>query len=251
MQLNNSKYSLLFFFFFVFASCAKHADNNSAPVVPPTGDTISAVKFFNVVDQGKLKIKVNGKIILDSLAQYYPSDYLTVNKDSNSLQILKPGIVDTPVVNINFEVMKGRKYSCYIYKIGFDWKVNFVKDDLTPPDSGYAGIRILDFRTQAQTDFVDVNLFSLGFITYSGVYPFIYRHFLDHTSFDFLTAFTRVFARPDYNIVVFNSNANLVSRSKINLASKKLYSIILMTPQEITSDTAAIRHIFPDVQQHN
>ena len=185
------------------------------------------------------------------MAQYYPSDYLTVNKDSNSLMILKPGTVDTPVVNINFGVTKGRKYSCYIYKLGFDWKVNFVKDDLTPPDSGYAGIRILDFRTQAQTDFVNVNLFSLGFTTYTGAYPFIYRHFLDHTSFDFLIAFTRVLARPDYNIVVFNSNANLVSRSNINLASKKLYSIILMTPAEIVADTSAIKHIFPDVQQHN
>ncbi len=251
MQLKSSKYFLLFFFLLVFASCGKNAGTTTATVIPTSSDTISAIKFFNVVDQGKLRIKLNGKVIVDSLEQYIPSNYITANKDSNSLQILKASPVDTTILNINFGVVKGRKYSCYIYKLGYDWKVNFIKDDLTVPDSGYAGIRILDFRTQAQTDFVSINLFSLGFTTYTGVYPYIYRHFLDHSSFDFLTAFTRVLARPDYNIVVFNTNANLVSRSNINLASKKLYSIVLMTPAAITTDSIAIKYIFPDVQQHN
>ena len=81
----------------------------------------------------------------------------------------------------------------------------------------------------------------------------IYQSFknANFTSYDFVTQFIPVYSRPDYNIVVYNSSANLSSRSGLNLQSKKLYSIILITPASITSDTTANKYLFSDVQQHN
>ena len=74
MQLKKGIY-LLFFLITLFVSCAKFADNPaSSGNGGSSSDTTTAVKFFNVVDQGKLRIKINGTVILDSLAQYYPSD---------------------------------------------------------------------------------------------------------------------------------------------------------------------------------
>lgn len=249
MYKRTAAYSLLIILSTLF-SCTKQVDNTTVTPTPPITTSIPTIKFFNVVDQGKVTVKLNGTIVADSLAQYYPTAYITAKSDSNNIQLLKASSRDTTLLNINVGLLKGKNYSCFIYKLGYDWKASLVIDNLTAPDSGYAGIRILDFRTQAATNYVSINLFSLGFITYTGVYPFIYRHFLDHTSFDFLTSFTPVLARPDYNIVVFNSSANLVIRSNINLASKKIYSMILMTPASITSDTTANKYIFPDVQEH-
>ena len=251
MRLKKGIY-LFFLLITLFVSCAKFADNPaSSGNGGSSSDTTTAVKFFNVVDQGKLRIKINGTVILDSLAQYYPSDYITLKPDSSNIQLFKLTSGDTTQLSINFSLLKGKKYSCFVYKQGYDWKVSFVNDNLTAPDSGYAGIRILDFRTQAIIDYVSVKVFSLGYFTYGDVPPFIYRHFLDFTTYDFYTQFLPVYTRPDYNVVVYNSTSNLYSRSGINLQSKKLYSFILMTPASIVSDTAANRYMFTDVQQHN
>ena len=249
MQLKKASY-FLFFLLITLASCIKYAEDPGTTTTPGT-DTVTAIKFFNLVEQGKIKIKLNGKVIIDSLAEYYPSTYITAKADSNNLQMFKLSNGDTNLVNLNIGLIKGKKYSCFIYKQGYDWKISLVNDKLSAPDSGYAGIRILDFRSQAYTDYVNVKLFSLGFFTYGDTGPFTYRHFLDHTSYDAYTQFVPVYARPDYNVVVYNTSTNLATRSSINLASKKLYSIILMTPSSIAADSTANKYLFSDVQQHN
>ena len=226
MQLKKASY-FLFFLLITLASCIKYAEDPGTTTTPGT-DTVTAIKFFNLVEQGKIKIKLNGKVIIDSLAEYYPSTYITAKADSNNLQMFKLSNGDTNLV-----------------------KISLVNDKLSAPDSGYAGIRILDFRSQAYTDYVNVKLFSLGFFTYGDTGPFTYRHFLDHTSYDAYTQFVPVYARPDYNVVVYNTSTNLATRSSINLASKKLYSIILMTPSTIAADSTANKYLFSDVQQHN
>ena len=253
MQIKKGTY-LLLFCITTIVSCVKYADNPDSGTGTGGGtvsDTITSIKFFNVVDQGKIRIKLNGSFVTDSLATYYPSAYITAKADSNNIQLYKVTSLDTVLLINNFLLQKGKKYSGFIYKQGYDWKVSFVTDNLTAPDSGYAGIRILDFRTQAITNYVSIRLFSLGYFTYGDVSPYVYRHFLDFTSYDFVTQFIPVYSRPDYNIVVYNSSANLSSRSGINLQSKKLYSIILMTPASITSDTTANKYLFSGVQQHN
>jgi hypothetical protein len=234
----------------MLVACIKYAEDPGTIVTPGT-DTVTAIKFYNLVEQGKLKIKLNGKVVADSLAEYYPSNYITAKADSNNVQLFKLTSGDTTILNLNIGMIKGKKYSCFIYKQGYDWKISLVNDKLTLPDSGYAGVRILDFRTQSFTNYVNVKLFSIGFFTYGDVAPFTYRHFLDHTSYDVYTQFVPVYARPDYNVVVYNSTANLSSRSNINLSSRKLYSIILMTPSSITADSTANKYLFSDVQQHN
>lgn len=242
----------LLLFLCALYSCTKQVDN-TATTTPTTVKRDSAspsIKFFNVVDQGMLRVKLNGVVVADSLAQYFPSLYITAKTDSNNIQLVKVTSVDTTIFNINVALTPARKYSCFIYKLGFDWKISLVPDYLNIPDSGYAAIRILDFRTQAATNYVNINLFSLGYFNYNGVLPFIYRHFLDHTSFDYLSSFIPVLARPDYKIIVYNSNANLAQRSGIPLYSKKIYSMILMTPASATGDSAAIQKIFPDIEEH-
>jgi len=240
---------LFVFLLFCLGSCVKYA--GTATTTTNTKDSITSIKFFNVVDQGKLVITLNGSIITDSLKQYYPTSYITALADSNNLQLALTKSPDTTILNVNIGLIKGYSYSCFIYKLNYDWKISLVRDILTTPDSNSAGIRILDFRTQAATDFVSINLFSLGFETYGGVYPFIYRHFLDHESFDFLTLFTQVVSDSSYHIVVFNSSSNLSTHTSVNLTAKKLYSIIMMTPYAITADSTADKYIFTDVEQHN
>jgi len=251
MQIKKGTY-LLLFCITTIVSCVKYADNPSSGGSGGSSlDTLTSVKFFNVVDQGKIRVKLNGAFVTDSLAIYYPSAYINANADSNNIQLYKVTSLDTALLSNNFLLQKGKKYSCFIYKEGYDWKVAFVNDNLTAPDSGFSGIRILDFRSQAITNYVSIKLFSLGYFTYGDAVPYIYRHFLDFTTYDFVTQFIPIYSRPDYNIVVYNSSTNLSSRSGINFQSKKLYSIILMTPASITSDTAANKYLFSDVQQHN
>ena len=251
MSKKNAAFYLLLFLC-VLNSCTKQVDNTAVPATPAVKrDSASpSIKFFNVVDQGRLRVKLNGAIVADSLAQYFPSLYITANTDSNNIQLVRETSLDTTVFSINVALTPARKYSCFIYKLGFDWKISLVPDYLNVPDSGYAAIRILDFRTQAATNYVNINLFSLGYFNYNGVLPFIYRHFLDHTSFDYLTSFIPVLARPDYKIIVYNGNANLAQRSGIPLYSKKIYSMILMTPATATGDSAAMQKIFPDIEEH-
>lgn len=249
-MLKNLKVYYFFILLSAFVACTKQVDDTAVVIPPVTPTSIPTIKFFNVVDQGKITVKLNGTVVSDSLAQYYPTTYITAKADSNNIQLFKASSRDTTILNINVGLLKGKNYSCFIYKLGYDWKASIVTDNLTKPDSGYAGIRILDFRTQSNTNYVSINLFSLGYITYTGTFPFIYRHFLDHSSFDFLTNFTPVMARPDYKIVVYNSTDNLVTRNNVTLGSKKLYSMILMTPASITADSTANKYIFPDVQEH-
>jgi hypothetical protein len=248
MQLKKGTYFLLFLTI-TFVSCVKYANDTTAtPGLTP--DALPVIKFFNVVDQGTVRVKLNSNLV-DSVPQFYPTAYVTAKADSNNIQVYNMRNLDTTLLNINLPLLKGNYYSCFIYKQGYDWKVSIVNDKLIVPDSGFAGIRILDFRTQAITNYVNIKVFDLGFFTYGDVAPFTYRHFLDHTSYDVLTRFVPVYARPDYNIVVYNSTANLASRSSIEFKTKKLYSIILMTPQSIVSDTTANKYLFSDVEPHN
>lgn len=241
---------LLSFFILTFSSCIKNVDAIVTPTNSTTVDSLPKIKFFNVVDLGKIRVKLNNMFV-DSVAQYFPTNYTTAKANNNSIQLFNMQTLDTTLFNSNVPLLAGNNYSCFIYKLGFDWKISIVNDKLTAPDSGYAGIRILDFRTQASTNFVNINLFSLGFFTYGNVNPFIYRHFLDHTSYDYLTQFTPIFAQSNYNIVVYNSNANLAIRSSVEFKSQKLYSIILMNPTSLIGDSSSMKYIFSDVQQHN
>lgn len=207
-----------------------------------TTATTPFIKFFNVVDYGNVGVSLNGSNV-GAIAQYYPSAYSTGVNGTNTILLTYN---NTTILNTGVDLVAGTYYSCFIYRVGYDWKINVVKDNLTSPATGYANIRLLDFRTQAYFDYVNARIYALGVdeITYKE------RNFLDHTTYSTYTAFNTLSASSSYNCIVYNDTANLASKKGFPLSSGKIYSIILMTPTSLSAANA-IYNIAIDVEQHN
>ncbi|MBS1626968.1 MAG: hypothetical protein JSR09_07740 [Bacteroidetes bacterium] len=204
--------------------------------------TTPFIKFFNVVDYGNVGVSLNGSNV-GSIAQYYPSIYTTGVNGTNNIKLTYN---NNTISNIGVDMIAGAYYSCFIYRVGYEWKINVVKDDLTAPATGYANIRLLDFRTQAYFDYINVRVYALGVdeITYKK------RNFLDHTTYSTYTSFNSLAANSSYNCMIYNDTANLASKKGFPLNSGKIYSIILMTPTGLSAGNA-IYNIAIDVEQHN
>ena len=263
----------LFFHITLFAvlfltACSKYVDDRSTstttgggtttpttPVTPPGGGTSGGgsgtttptsattpfIKFYNVVDYGAISIKFNSNTI-GTISQYSPSAYIIGVNGSNTILLT---LGTTTLLNISIDLVAGKYYSCFMYKVGNDWKINLVPDDLTAPATGYSNIRLLDFRTQAYFDYVNTRVYSLGNdeITYKG------RNFLSHSTFDSYTKFDPL-VTGTYNCIIYNDSVNLANKKGFALTSGKIYSVILMTPANLSA-ASALYNIIIDVEQHN
>lgn len=250
-----SKYSIQFIGFiccvFAFASCTKYTSpydatnntnntntNNTTTVVAP------AIKFFNVMDFGATNVLLNN-VQTSSVAKYYASSYINAKEGVNNIQLAFP--LKSAVLSVNPVLANNTKYSCFFYKVGYEWKYNLIVDDLpTNLTDGFAALRVLDFRTEAYYNYINVRLICPGF----DIIDQKNRNFLDHNTYDGYTKFKTVGAG-SYSINMYNDTITSSFRKGVEIASKGIYSVLLTTPTNITPTTNAIFYIFPDVAKHN
>ncbi len=217
---------------------------------PLNNDTLTGyprIKFFTVMDYGNAKIKVQlNSGTPNTIAKYYPSSsYLIANIGSNTIKVYYPDTATGTVLNMQVDLISGCYYSCFLYRVGYEWKLSLVKDIVTAPSGTNAKIRVLDFRTQAYFDYVNVRVFNPGYDERN----YYTRNFLDHETYSSNADFKEL-SSGYYKVRVFNDSLNLKTRDSVNLKAGKIYSVILMTPSTL-APSAALLNIFPDVQQHN
>jgi hypothetical protein len=220
-----------------FTACSKVVDSTSTSTGTGTGTSNGTgstngnanIRFYNVMDYGNVNVTLGG-VSQGDVAIYYSTAYKQVAAGSTNIKVTFSG---NTIIDVYADVLADKYYSCFIYRVGYNWRVSIVSDDLTTPSAGKAGIRVLDFRTQAYFNYVKVRVVSVGLdqLDYTN------RNFLDHLSYDTYTTFKQV-AAGTYNINVFNDSATLSSKTGVVLGNGKIYSIIMMTPADLTAADA-------------
>jgi hypothetical protein len=237
----------ILFCFVLLVGCTKHttsADNTIAVETPVVVTTQPSIKFFNVMDFAATNVFLNSKQV-SSVAKFYASSYLTAKEGVNNIQIAFPN--KNTLLNVNPILALNTKYSCFFYKVGYDWKYSLVKDDLpTNLTTGTAALRVLDFRTEAYYNYINVRLISPG----SDIIDQKNRNFLDHVTYSGYSNFKTI-TSGTYSIKMYNDTLTTSQRLGVNFDSKGIYSIILTTPGNITPYSNAIFYIYPDVAKHN
>ncbi|MDI9366006.1 MAG: DUF4397 domain-containing protein [Flavobacterium sp.] len=210
-------------------ACTKVMDGSSTSTNTGTTTGKANIRFYNVMDYGNVNVALNGADQGD-VAIYYSTAYKQVAAGSRSIKVTFSG---NTIVDANADLLSDKYYSCFIYRVGFNWRISIVTDDLTTPATGKAGVRVLDFRTQAYFNYVNVRVISVGLdqLDYTN------RNFLDHLSYDTYTTFKQV-AAGTYNINVFNDATNLSKKTGVTLGSGKIYSVLLVTPADLTAADA-------------
>ena len=231
----------------IFSSCTKQVD-----ITPSTTDTTGTntgttstvapkVKFFNVMDYGPVNVLLNNTSVSSSLQTWYPTTYKTAVIGTNTVVVKFGG--DTTRVNVTIDLLAGKNYSCFIYRVGYNWKISLVPDNFTTPTSGNTAVRLLDFRTQAYFTFINLVLNSAGIssLTYNT------RNFLDHQSYSYFTTFSPIpSGNYTYSIFDNSSGTKLKSGSEVFL-STNVYTLILMTKADL-SPTDALNNIQVDCE---
>ncbi len=243
MQLLMKTYRILIFLLLVCISTYHVACTKIAPITPTdttttTIDTTATlvkptVKFFNVMDYGNIAVTFN-KVNLGEVALYYPypaNSYTNGIIGTNNIVVKFGGETK---IDVNVDLLANKSYSIFVYRVGYDWKLSVVTDDLTLPGTGKAKVRVLDFRTQAYFDYVKVKFSSLGSVD---TLRYNNRNFLDHASYDTYTKFNTL-PSGSYNMVIFNDTANLANRTSLQLSSNKIYSMIMVTKASLESKDA-------------
>jgi len=228
-----------------FSSCYKQLDSTTSTTTTTTdttkttSTTLPKVRFFNVMDYGNVYPHLNTSNI-GGVALYYPTAYQSGVIGTNNIWVTFGS--DT-ILNQNVELLAGKLYSCFVYRIGYNWMISIVSDDLTTPATGNANVRVLDFRTQAWFSYIGVNIFSPG----NSPLLFNNRNFLDHESYASYSGFNTLTAGT-YSITLFTSTTNLQTKS-YTFASTKVYTIVLMTQASLTA-AQALQAINIDVEQN-
>lgn len=240
-----------------FASCSKFTEKKTGTsgdtsiviIHDTTGTTTNSgpayIKFFNTLyDYNAVSCSLNG-VIVASVSDFYPSGYISTTSGTNEIKLYYQTTATT-VLDINASLTGGGYYSCFLYKVGYDWKVSIIKDNLTPPVAGYYKVRTLDFRTQAYFDYVKTRIYYPGNVSEIDQTG---RHFLDHTTYDTYTRFDSL-PSGKYNVMIFNDTATLARKTDFNFVSGKIYSVVLTTATNLTS-AVALFNIQTDVEAHN
>lgn len=227
--------SFILILIFSLQACTKVVDSTSTGsgtgTSTGTGSTNgnANIRFYNVMDYGNLNVTLGG-VAQGDVAIYYSTAYKQVAAGSTNIKVTFGG---NTIIDVYAEVLADKYYSCFIYRVGYNWRISIVTDDLTTPSSGKAGIRVLDFRTQAYFNYVKVKIVSVGL----DVVDYTNRNFLDHLSYDTYTTFKQV-AAGTYNINVYNDSATLSTKTGVTLGNGKIYSVIMMTPADLTAANA-------------
>ncbi len=217
---------------------------------PLNNDTLTdypRIKFYTVMDYGntKVTVKLNGNTT--TIAKYYPSSkYIICNKGANTIILYYPDTTTNTVLSRQVDLIGGYYYSCFFYRVGYEWKLSVVRDDINVPSGiNNAKIRLLDFRTQAYFDYTNTRVYNPGYDETT----YYTRNFLDHETYSSYANFKEVSAGT-YKIKVYNDSSTLKSRDSVVFKPGKIYSIVLLTPSSLLPDVA-LRNIYPDTYQHN
>ena len=141
------KYTLISIFCFslFYLSCTKYESNLTSTTTTPEVIVPPAIKFFNVMDLGETKVSLNSKQVT-SVSKFYASSYISGINGVNNIKLSSS--TNVGLLDVNPTMINNTKYSGFFYRVGNEWKLNIVKDDLpTNLVSGFAAIRVLDFRT--------------------------------------------------------------------------------------------------------
>ncbi len=222
---------------FTLQACTKVVNSSSTSSSTGTGTSTGTgstignanMRFYNVMDYGNVNVTLGG-VAQGDVAIYYSTAYKQVAAGSTNIKVTFGG---NTVIDVYADVLANKYYSCFIYRVGYNWRLSIVTDDLTTPAAGKAGIRVLDFRTQAYFNYVNVKIISVGL----DVVDYTNRNFLDHLSYDTYTTFKQV-AAGTYNINVFNDSATLSTKTGVALGNGKIYSVVMMTPADLTAANA-------------
>ena len=239
--------SLIFIVTITLVSCTKYTPLNSTSNIyntTTTTDTAPLIKFYDVMNFGSMDVNLNAKKVT-SVAKFYASSYISAKEGTNSVSINFPN--KSSVLNASLDLVRNTKYSCFFYMVGNEWKYNLVKDDLSiAPITNYSAVRILDFRTEAYYNYINVRVASPG----GDIVDQKNRNFLDHVTYSGYTNFKTIISGT-YSIKMYNDTLTTSQRLGVNFDSKGIYSILLTTPGNITPYSNAIFYIYPDVVKHN
>lgn len=246
MKKNYINISLFVVTIVALVSCTKYTPLNttSNTTTTTTTDTAPLIKFYDVFDQNSKDVLLNAKKV-SSIAKYYASSYLQAKEGTNNITINYPN--KSALLNTTVELVRNTKYSCFFYMVGNEWKYNLVKDDLSvAPNTNYSAVRVLDFRTEAYYNYINVRVASPG----GDIIDQKNRNFLDHVTYSGYTNFKTIISGT-YSIKMYNDTLTTSQRLGVNFDSKGIYSVLLTTPGNITPYTNAIFYIYPDVVKHN
>jgi hypothetical protein len=191
------------------------------------------------MDYGAVSILINDSLLSGTIAEYYPSAYIKYNQRKVNIKVVFNNI---QVLSEDMDAVVNNFYSVFVYKVGYQWKISIVNDSPNSMSTYNAGIRVLDFRTQAYFDYASVRLFSPGLDQKT----FTKRLFLDHTTYSSYTYFDSMY-NGTYSCYVYNDTANLLIQKGLVFDSSKYYTILLLTPSALTP-AAAINAITLDVE---
>lgn len=213
-----------------FTSCTKAVDTTT-PLTPGSGTSVGPayIKFYNVMDYGNVNVSLGGTNIGD-VALFFSTAYKSIAAGNKNIKVTLGG---NNIIDVFVDLVGDKYYSCFIYRVGFNWRVSIVSDDLTAPSAGKANVRVLDFRTQAYFDYVKVKIFSVGL----DLVDYTNRNFLDHLSFDTYTKFKSL-AAGTYTANVFNDTGTLATKTGVVLGTGKVYTLVLMTQADLTAADA-------------
>jgi len=219
----------------LFSSCYKQVSNgtSSTPIdTLKTSTTLPNIMFYNVMDYGNVYITLNNTNNLGGVAKYYPLSYTTGVVGTNNIIVT---FSNDTIINQNVDLLAGKNYSCFVYRVGYSWFLSIVPDNLKTPSVGNSEIRILDFRTQAWYSYIGVKLFSPGNT------PLIFnnRNFLDHESYSGYENFDTI-PSGIYTTTLFITSPTATNLTQVSdtLVSQKIYTFVLMTQASLTAAKA-------------
>ncbi len=218
-----------------FSSCYKQVGTGTTTTsvdTIKTSKTLPNIMFYNVMDYGNVYITLNNTNNLGGVAKYYPLSYTEGIVGTNNIIVT---FSNDTIVNQNVDLLGGKNYSCFVYRVGYSWFLSVVPDNLKTPSAGNSEIRILDFRTQAWYSYIGVKFFSPGNT------PLIYnnRNFLDHESFSGYENFDTV-PSGVYTTTLFITSPTASNLTQVSdtLVSQKIYTFVLMTQASLTAAKA-------------
>ena len=220
----------------LFSSCYKQVDTGTTTT--PIQDTVTTsttppkIMFYNVMDYGNVYVILNKTNNLGGIAKWYPLSYTAGVVGTNNIIVT---FSNDTIVNENVDLLAGKNYSCFVYRIGYSWFLSIVPDNLTTPTVGNSEIRVLDFRTQAWFSYIGINIYS------PGIAPLVFnnRNFLDHESYSGYEGFNTL-PSGTYTTTLFitTPTAQNLATQTDTLVSQKIYTLVLMTQASLTAAQA-------------
>jgi hypothetical protein len=215
----------------LFVSCSKDQAEVNANVMiinaSPNGGSIDAT--------------VNGSAVANNLAYPNHSDYKAVASGTSNVTITQTGST-TQVLNGTTSFDAGSYYSFYVVDSANKRKATILKDDLTPPSSGKAKIRVLDLSPN--TPAMDISITGSG----SSAINMTSRSFNDVSTNASYAAFQEVDAAGlTLTVKASGTSTTLVSVPVPALTAGKIYTFII---KGFTTGTAT-QALGVEVIQHN